>query len=247
MKSPNTKSSSELQREVRSEINNLKRDVESLQGRLTPGQILDDAIFYPRGKSLSATFDHLKRNPVGTAFLSLGTILLMEDENHSTYETLAKNKVTTMKDSINTVKNTVKNQLPHKNLEPGMAPNKADRAKGKIRDMKANVTAKAAKLRGTLNDAVDKVDIEATKLKVKDKLSTLDPMAYLALGASLGALTGAALPISEKEQALVQSKFQDKISSFSKDLEGAINECSNILKDLVINDAKSCNVNLFKS
>ncbi|MFL5808184.1 MAG: hypothetical protein ACJ749_01605, partial [Flavisolibacter sp.] len=78
MKSQNTKSSDELEKEVRHEIRNVRKDIDELSGRFSPGQLIDDVIFYPHGKSPAATFDHLKRNPVGTAFLSLGTILLME-------------------------------------------------------------------------------------------------------------------------------------------------------------------------
>lgn len=276
MKSPNTKSTSELQSEVRQEINNLNRDINAIEGRLSPGQFIDDAIFHGRSRSLGATFEHLKSNPVGTAFLSLGTILLMEDENHQTMETLSKNKVASVKDSIRTVKETVKNQLPHKELTPGMTPSIGDIAKDKVTGFRDTVSTKAHNIRTTLHDKkeaiqsklhsvksavdekVDQVDVDGAKYQLKDKarnlvqsgketISNLDPMAYMALGAGLGALTGASLPISEKEKSFVQEKITPKFGDLNSDLQNAINECSNILKDLVISDVKDFNVQLFKS
>lgn len=287
MKSPNTKSTSDLQNEVRKEINNLNRDINALEGRLSPGQFIDDAIFHGRGRNLGATLDHLKNNPVGTAFLSLGTILLMEDENHQTVETLSKNKVTAVRDSINSVKETVKNQLPHKDLQPGMTPSIGDIAKSKvtgikdsistkaqdlktsfnekkeviqskIHDVKSSVDSKTSEFGDTISERVDQVDVEGAKYQLKDKarnfvqsgketISNLDPMAYMALGAGLGALTGASLPISEKEKTFVQEKITPKFGDLNSDLQNAINECSNILKDLVISDVKNFNVQLFKS
>lgn len=276
MKSPNTKSTSELQSEVRQELNNLNRDINSLESRLSPGQFIDDAIFHGRGRNLGATLDHLKNNPVGTAFLSLGTILLMEDENHQTIETLSKNKVTSVKDSIRSVKETVKNQLPHKELSPGMAPSIGDIAKDKVTGFRDSVTTKAHDLKTSFHDKkeaiqsklhsvkssvdekVDQVDVEGAKYQLKDKarnfvqsskdtITNLDPMAYMALGAGLGALTGASLPISEKEKTFVEEKITPKFGDLNSDLQNAINECSNILKDLVVSDVKKFNFQVFKS
>jgi hypothetical protein len=44
MKSQNTKSTDELKSEVRQELHNVETDIKNLQGRMTPGQIIDDAI-----------------------------------------------------------------------------------------------------------------------------------------------------------------------------------------------------------
>jgi hypothetical protein len=81
----------------------------------------------------------------------------------------------------------------------------------------------------------------------KEQLQNLDPLSYMALGAGLGALTGSAFPVSEKEESLLNGKIDDKLGNFTRDLENAINECSNILKDLVINDVKDYQVKLFRS
>lgn len=262
MKSQNTKTSSELHKEVRHEIKNLDRDLNAIEGRLTPGQFIDDAIFYQKGRNIGATLEHLKNNPVGTAFLSLGTILLMENDNHQTMERLSKNKVTALKDSIKNVKETVRNQLPHKEITPGISPSIGDIAKGKVTNLKDSLNAKVSDIKTSIQTKADEwkseLHVEASKVKLKNKaseylhrgkdtVSNLDPMTYMALGASLGVLTGASLPVSEKERAFVQEKMSPRLTDLNSELQIALNECSNILKDLVISDVKNVNVQIFKS
>lgn len=284
MKSQNTKSSDELKREVDQQINKVNRDIDNIQGRLTPGQIIDDAIFYPHGRNLTNTMDHLKRNPVGTTFLTLGTILLMEDENHLTMEHHARNRVTMMKEGISSVKQTLKEQMPHKELTPGTVPSAGDVAKEKVSHLKETIQAKVSdikehipskeelrsKLQRTkertkegistkfdeIQERFSEEEFESrTSMKEKaselyasgkDKIKNMDPVSYMALGAGLGALTGMALPISEKEDSLVHSKFDSKLSNLSSELKDAINESSNILKELVVNDLKDYSFRPFK-
>ena len=312
MKSQNTKSSDQLKREVDKEIRTVKRDLDEIEGRLSPGQLIDDAIFYPHGKNLRSTIDHLKRNPVGTTFLSLGTILLMEDESHQTFEARSRTKINSARSSVNdkvsSVKASLKEQLPHKDLQPGTAPNKADILKGKVNEVKTGLKSKAEGLKssvhdmkssvqGKVNDAKNtlsekKDSLQSTiqdkfasdsesqfgsdagaydggvsagieneessrgqKLKQRasdlysssrDRVQNLDPMTFMALGAGLGALTGASLPVSEKEQNFVADKLSDKFSNIGQELQDAINESSNILKDLVIGDVKDMSFKVFR-
>ena len=94
MKSQDTnKTSEQLQREVHGQIDKIGRNIDNVRSRLSPGAILDDAIFYPHGQSLTDTYTHLKNNPMGTMFLSLGTLLLMEDQKHVTYERRLRGQV----------------------------------------------------------------------------------------------------------------------------------------------------------
>lgn len=291
MKSQNTKSSDELQNEVRSELRNVRRDIDQMQGRLTPGQLIDDAIFYRKGSSTAATFDHLKNNPIGTAFLSLGTLMLMEDEDHVTVEAYSKAKASQiagkaqeLKTRAGEMKDQIKSHLPHKELTPGMAPSTGDIAKSKINEVTDTFQSKVSEIKegleakipskeefqtmtsdiggdistktsGKFADAKEKLNssLQAGKEKLqssfsgaKDTVHNMDSLTFMALGAGLGALTGAALPVSEAENRFVDEKLQGKVSGFSQDLQNAVNECSNILKDLVINDVKNYNVSLFK-
>lgn len=314
MKSQNTKSSDQLKREVDQQIYKVRNDLDALQGRLTPGQFIDDAIFHKQGRNLGSTIEFLKQNPVGTTFLSLGTILLMEDENHLTMERNARLKATTVKDSVKSVSATIRDQLPHKDLNAGTAPSMGDIAKDKIGNMKETVQSKVTDIKDKLptseeikakvsdvkqsvstkidevkTDASAKVDEVKDKFvsdsdfgtqesnfsftnetspgirdkasdiyssgkervtdiysKSRDQFKAMDPMTYMALGAGLGALTGAALPVSEAEKNLVSEKFDERISGLGTDLQDAINEVSNILKDLVVQDVKDYSFRPFK-
>lgn len=279
MKSQNTKSSDQLKKEVDKEIRNVKRDLDEIEGRLSPGQIIDDAIFYPHGRNLRSTLDHLKRNPVGTTFLSLGTILLMEDESHKTYESSAKAKVTSVKSTFNEKVSVAKQSLQSK---AGEIKSSVAGAKDKIQDRfqhQASTSSQFSTDAGAYDDTltgsgyeaessrVDKIKDKASELRGRasqkasdlkdkasniyssgrDRVSNLDPMTFMALGAGLGALTGASLPVSDKEQDFVDSKLSDKFSNLSQELQDAINESSNILKDLVIGDVKNMDLKLFRS
>lgn len=269
MKSQNTKSSDELQKDVRHELRNVRKDLDVMSSRLSPGQLIDDVIFYPHGRSPGATFDHLKRNPVGTAFLSLGTILLMEDDSHQTMETLSKNKLGVVRDKVQEVKQKM-NMHP---TQSELAMDKVNEFRDKVDELKSEMEYKVASARDKIDSVKDTVEqkfersqlpdipveeeFSAAKSNVKEKLSNfvssgrekiqnIDNVTFMALGAGLGVLTGASLPVSESESSFVESKLGDKLSGFSGDLQSAINECSNILKDLVISDVKDMKVELFK-
>ncbi len=272
MKSPNTKGTDELKREVHQDIRRVEQDIDALQGRLTPGQFLDDAIFYRRGRNLGATFDHLKRNPIGTTFLSLGTLMLMEDDHQRSLEQIMRSEAATIK---GTVRETVRSQLPHKELNQGDTPNRVDLARNKINQLKEAVQSKVQDLREKIPSkeqlkgaAQDKIsglkftsdESESVRSKYeegrekvsslyssgREAIQNLDPMTTMALGAGLGVLTGMALPLSDGEATFVSSKFTDGFSTLNDDLEAAVNECSNILKNLVLQDVKDFNLNLFK-
>jgi hypothetical protein len=289
MKSQNTKSSDELQNEVRHEIRNVRKDIDELAGRLSPGQLIDDVIFYPHGRNPGATFDHLKRNPVGTAFLSLGTILLMEDESNQSFETLSKNKVAAVRNKVTEAKqkmnmgpttkelamdkvnefkdkmDAIKSDVEYKVAE---AQDKMSTVQEKISSVKSEATDKMSTMSEQVQDKVGSMtdefgnalpatpDAATLKNKVtdkfsglmssgKDKVHDLEPMTFMALGAGLGVITGAAIPVSDTEQSFVDGQFQERLSGFSTDLQSAINECTNILKDLVVSDVKDFKANLF--
>ena len=298
MKSQNTekRSSDDVKHEVHQELRNVRKDIDKLQRRLSPGQIIDDAIFYPHGRSVGATFNHLKNNPIGTALLSLGTLLLMEDENHMTYETSARSKVSSLKESV-------KNQMPHKELQAGQVPNAMDRARSKLSGFKDDLQTKTSELKHNLqekkedlrhkfqdksvelkdkigdaqshlsmgadfegvNNQISSSQSRTDKLKEnlsgsydkartknssglqasKEKVQNLDPMSYIALGAGLGALTGASIPVSDAEKNMIDTRFTDSFSSFSRELQDAVNQSANILKDLVIDDVKGFSADVF--
>lgn len=78
-----TKSSETLRKEITHDLDRLDTKVDRLKDRLTPGQIIDDAVFGSYRGNPKACFNYLKDNPLGTSFLAIGTMLLLDNEGES--------------------------------------------------------------------------------------------------------------------------------------------------------------------
>lgn len=249
-----TKSTEELKKQVLSDIDKVKDDFQEIKERLTPGQVIDDAIYYRRGKGDPAeTFAYLRANPVGTTFLTLGTLLLMEDEQHRSFETLAREKAVLMKDRVGERVDEARGKIRESVSEA------VGQAKEKITETKDKVSASIQKAKDLKKAGVPEAPtgletqaseaLETAKEKGQEAYEyarNLDPMIYLALGAGLGTITGAALPMSQKEQEAVDSVYSEKLSDFANEVQEALNKSVNILKNEVIGGLTDFNFDLFK-
>jgi hypothetical protein len=238
MKSQNTKTSDRLQREVRQDLRNVRRDLESMAARISPGQFLDDAIFYRHGGTIRGSIDHLKNNPIGTTLLTLGTLLLMEDEDNETYENKLRNR------AVEGV-GRIKVHRSHGDLAARTARNDGDNTESSKEAVSSSdlsnwrssdETPKAQKIKDGFSHAREKMSesIETSR----ETLRNLDPITYMALGAGLGVLTGAALPVSDREQSFVTEKMSARLSTLETDLRNAMDECTSVLTKLVAQDVK---------
>ena len=276
------KSSGELKREVLHELNKVNNDLDRLQGRLTPGQFIDDALFTPIGRNPRAVFDHLLANPVGTAFLSIGTLLLMENDSHVTYESQIKDRsqvaLNRSREQVGVVKAKMSgvNEKIHGVMD--RTKEKIDLSKDKISGLKNKFSKKdeftttgeydltqGGELgTGSIDDMkMDSADVKDVKGKITSKVSAftdnirsttmhqvdtvknLDPMTFAAIGAGLGALTGIALPVSEKEQTLIDQKLGNQMTVFSSEFQDAINQSVKILKDEFLGKFTDFDVSIF--
>lgn len=265
MNSKDNKTSRELKREVLQELNQVNSDIDRIQGRLTPGQFIDDAIFHPVSTNPRATFDHLKANPIGTAFLSIGTLLLMEDDSHITYERQMKTRssavmensryqATLLKGKVSDIRGNVTGRVNGVNEK---IHGVIDRTKGKVTGLKDKISGKGQEsttgefslseggelgassidqLKDNFADVSDKIEsfagaVKETAFNEVETVKNLDPMTFAAIGAGLGALTGIALPVSEKEQALIDQNASGKLNEFSSEFQDAINQSVKVLKD----------------
>ena len=301
MNSKDNKSSRELKREVIQELNQVNSDLDRIQGRLTPGQFIDDTLFHPVGRNPRAIFDHLAANPIGTAFLGLGTLLLMEDDTHVTYERQMKQKaastientryqatllkgtvgnanerlhdrVAGYNEKIQGVSNKLhgvidktkgkvselKGKIPHghKDVSAGTTTGEYDLGAGgelgssSVDEIKQNFTDAKENISGRVSEFTDRIDtlasgVKETAIQQADTVKNLDPMVWIAVGAGLGALTGAALPVSEKEQTLVDQKMSGKLNEFSSEFQDAINQSVRVLKDEFLGRFTDFDVSLF--
>jgi hypothetical protein len=302
-----TKSVSELKQQVLNDIQKVKDDFKEIQSRMTPGQMIDDAIYYRRGdRNPAQTFEFLKANPIGTSLLTLGTILLMEDDiTHKTWEMRASSQIGAVRSKVqgavaqtkgayDRVKTTVSSHLPHStdtsspisdlgqrldskfndiqsNFEgvsaniQGTASETVSTARSAIQDAKSNITDKALHAREQIGEAVDSLrdsttgamhsvgdkahgvvdSLRSATSGVVDSARHLDPLTYLALGAGLGTITGAAIPVSDTESSAVDSFAEDKFAKFSEELQAALNSSMNILKNEFIGSATEMSFKLF--
>jgi|SRR5665647_91799 len=280
MNSPNTnrntglgpQSSKELLKEVRQDIQKVKDDIDKIKTRMTPGQIIDDVIYHNQGRNPAATFDLLKSNPVGTTFLTVGTLLLMENDKAMTYESLVRTKGKVVLDqtiarkdklvaNVNEVKENISSKLHSKKptvSTPGRGygadfdsiTNSAKSTLGSALDSAKNYVAQnkdswIAQAKEGSEHAEEVISGKAHE--VYEASRHLDPLTYMALGAGLGTLTGAALPVSESEKNFVNQAMEGKITDFKRDLQAALNQSVNIIKNEFIHDFTDLDVNIFKN
>lgn len=282
MNSKDTKTSRELKREVLDELNKVNNDMNSIQGRLTPGQIIDDALFQPIDRNPRAMFDHLKANPIGTAFLGIGTLLLMEDESHVTYEGRVRKSTSSALENTRYQATLLKGSASNINREmhekvSGISQKlhgAIDRTKSKVEGLKnkfsqddqafsSDSTGEFAlgeggelgassidQLKENIGEVSQNISGRVSDFKGKvmdevDVVKNLDPMTFAAIGAGLGALTGVSLPVSEKEQTLIDQNASGKLNEFSSEFQDAINQAVKVIKDEFIGKFTDFDVSLF--
>jgi hypothetical protein len=275
MNSKDTKSSRELKREVLQDLNEVNNDMNRIQGRLTPGQLIDDALFQPIGQNPRAIFDHLKANPIGTAFLGLGTLLLMEDDSGGTYEGHIRKRSSSLYENTRYQATLLKGRVSDVNRDVNQKVSGVnekihgviDRTKSKVDGLKDKFSkSDQAFTSGATGESdlgeggelgsssIDELkdnfgDVKGNITgKFEDSVSTLknlDPMTYVALGAGLGALTGIALPVSDREQLMIDQKASGKLSEFSSQFQDALNQSVKVLKDEFLGKFTDFDVNLF--
>lgn len=254
-----TKTSAELKDQVIRDIQKVKDDLSEIQKRMTPGQIIDDALFYRGVKSPSETFHMLKANPVGTTFLTLGTLLLLENDQHMSHEAMAwkrKDEITSkLNENVSMAKAKiaeVRGQVDsfiHKNRG-------TEYTQGEIREnidtgletMKDKVTQTFENVQ---NVSSEKMQTASSKISeagqsLYQSSKDLDPLTYIALGIGLGAITGAAIPVSHMEEDFVHSNLDFKFGNFNQELQKAVNESVNIFKKEFIGGITDFDLNLFR-
>ncbi|MBC76776.1 MAG: hypothetical protein CME64_12245 [Halobacteriovoraceae bacterium] len=298
MKSQDTnKTSEQLQKEVHGQIDKIGRNIDYAKSRMSPGAILDDAIFYPHGQSLSDTYTHLKNNPMGTMFLSLGTLLLMEDQQHVTYERRLRGQGGAAVDKGKVRYEHGKENISHK------ASELADKAKLKAQEAKHKIERKGEELKHKASAKKDELgqrastkrsefesqassygsELSSEKHRARDKarelkekgsqkfsemkqkgsqrienakasmrnarenfhpeevVGNLHPFAIASVGLGLGATIGASFPETSREKGLRDEKFQKQLQRLSNDVDHAVRESGNRIKNHLIDELKQFN------
>ena len=87
---PGSKSAAEIEREVKQERAHVERTLDELQERLSPGQLVDQAVTYLRGSGGADLMRNLgetvKQNPVPLALVGVGLAWMMLGDRRGRYE-----------------------------------------------------------------------------------------------------------------------------------------------------------------
>lgn len=230
------KSSKVLKQEVLTQLDKIDTDLDEMQTRMTPGQMIDDVIFYPRGGSPAATFDMLRENPVGATFLTLGTLLLMEDQNHYTYEQLARARVSGVVDST---RMTARNAMTS-------AHERVDQIKGGISSVRERIVSKKDEARSMVSNLKSSVSSAVASGKgavTHAKDTVTEKITGEASGNSIISQAGASsefdgLPEAERLKAIADAKAaysaegSSEESGFSMNTEGMKSKISEKVSDV---------------
>lgn len=297
-----TKSSETLRKEISRDLDRLDSKVDQLKDRLSPGQIIDNAVFSPYRGNPRETFNYMKNNPVGTSFLALGTLLLMDNGGES-YEhylrTQGKTTYLEYRDKMNRTKEEFGHKIEDISQEVKSKTQQfveqsergIEKVKTRGRDFKEQIKSSKDQLRDKLSRKSEEVrdnvidatesfkersastsepslysvesDISSVESKTRSNISKIkssitefsrntvdkvketqmDSLAYVALGGTIGFVSGGLIPITDEELQEVGVNFD--FSNLRTELENAANESANLFKNELIDTLKKSNIDFF--
>ncbi len=209
--SESQKSPETLEQEIDAKRANINDIVDSLESRFTPGQLFDQALSYTKGnggeffQNLGTT---LKNNPLPTALTGIGLAWLAMNQNKPFNPGPSGPG---LGEKIGGAVGQVKGVLAQAGERLHGA---ADSAKAKGQNLKykaGDLTQRTAdsldssksELGGYAHGATEKLGAQASQLKGQfDQTLKEQPLVLAAIGIALGAVLGAALPSTRKEDEL---------------------------------------------
>ena len=249
------KSPESLEREIDAQRSSIGSIVDALESKLSPGQLVDQVMSFTRGNG-GEFFNNLgktiKANPVPTLLTSIGVLWLMMGSNKSpNYSTGSSgpsmfdslgNRISDMADKVSDTLGNVKAKVQDKahDLQDG-----ASRLKDKAGHLTDSVTDKMSSTGQQMNrgshDATHALRQQSEKVKSSfNYLLNEQPLALAAIGIALGAMAGAALPITDKENQMMghasdsltdkakqmASEGYDKATEIGKDMANEVKKRS---------------------
>jgi ElaB/YqjD/DUF883 family membrane-anchored ribosome-binding protein len=222
-KSPET-----LEREIDAKRASISGLVDSLENRFTPGQLFDQALSYTKGnggqffENLGTT---LKNNPVPTVLTGLGLAWLAMNQNKPFYAGPPSSgtghglgeSLSNVADKVRGAAFAVGDTL-HSATETvaGKAGHIKQRATSLSQGTSDHLGSTTESLRHSAHDARDQLHTQTAQLKGQFNSALKDqPLVIAAIGIALGAVLGAAIPSSRKEDQLMGST-SDKLTSSVK-------------------------------
>lgn len=221
-----------LEREIDQQRDSINDIVNALESRLSPGELLDKAMTYAKGNGgefINNLGSTIKANPVPTLLTSVGLMWMMMGQNRSQPYTNAGMSSTGMSstgivDSLRDKASGLSDTLHDKaNSMSGAVHDKTDsmRAqtqglKDKAADMRSSTSDSMSSARQTVSEKAQTASETMRNQTAKAKsgfqyMLEEQPLALGAIGIAVGALLGATLPATERENRLM-GKTSDRIT-----------------------------------
>jgi len=216
-----------LKNQVVQDIKRVKEDLNQIKRLLTPGQFLDQLIF--QNKAPFESLQYMKENPIGTTFLTIGSLLLIRDEFQHSYESKIINKAKGFK----------------QHAEDSITNSKIKMAQVKA-EIKSGIQGQSANVERIKDKFADKVqNVKDKTLEAKEAFHDIDPTILITVGAGLGVLSGYSVPASSIETNLAENFAEFGLDDFLLDLQTALNESVNLVKNEFLSELGEKDFNFF--
>ena len=221
-----------LEREIDQQRDSINDIVNALESRLSPGELLDKAMTYAKGNGgefINNLGSTIKANPVPTLLTSVGLMWMMMGQNRSQPYTNAGmfstgTPSTGIVDSLRYKASGLSDTLHDKaNSMSGAVHDKTDSMrtqtqgfKDKAADMRSSTSDSMSSARQTVSEKAQTASETMRNQTAKAKsgfqyMLEEQPLALGAIGIAVGALLGATLPATERENRLM-GKTSDRIT-----------------------------------
>lgn len=202
----NKRSPEEIEREVERTRANVSSTIDEIQSRLTPGQMMDQAVAYAR-TSLPADFganlsNTVRDNPVPVALIGVGIAWLMSSSRYADGQArlrrqMAEHDVLVGADTGESREGALRH-----------AASKASELGHRVSDKSAAIAGRAREVSSGARARLDEVSHRSQEryYRAKDSFSHMveeQPLVLGALGVAVGTVLGALLPSTRREDELM--------------------------------------------
>jgi ElaB/YqjD/DUF883 family membrane-anchored ribosome-binding protein len=234
------KSPDELEREIETQRASISNLVDSLENRFTPGQLFDQALAYTKGhgapffQNLGAT---VKNNPVPTVLTGIGLAWLAMSQNKP-FSSGAPSSREGLGETIGSALGRITGAFSNAGNRLHQASDRIHEKTHDLRD-KASSYSKSAReslsssnnLGHTAHEASDQIHAKAAQFKSQfDHVLHEQPLVIAAVGIALGAVMGAVIPTTRKEDELLGETSDNvaaTVKSKGEEAYGAVKEMAN--------------------
>jgi len=214
-----------LAREAEHTRNRLARNLDELDDRLTPGNLIDEVLSYARGGSgtfLRATSRAAQQNPVPSMLISSGVLMLLSERFGIAHSGQASRSSSSTSQTVRTAAKTGSGYVSD-------AAQRAGEAAGDLRDRATDAATRAGQTAAEYaTDAAERIGetLSETGAQTSDAFNVLrdrfmklahdQPLVLGAIGLAAGAALAAVLPATSAENK-VMGDASDKVKETAAD------------------------------